>query len=196
MLRIFAMLCTLIVASYAHASDFNATVTIGSRTLDEKFWAPVDSHTIVTIFSDIRVGDGHFYVSGGFSGSEDNATTRYTDGDDLNGPIYVVKVKAEVNDAFVGMKFQPQIGNLNAYVGAGALYTSVHARLRDGYGSLTDKASSGGIYAHAGVGWRWEALTFGVEIRQVAGTKIDLLDRETDVDGTSISAGIGFDWGL
>lgn len=182
----FAKMCvvaSVLLSSAAYAGG-NVNGTIGSRSLDEDEWEPLDRQPTIGVLADFQIGQTPLYIATGFQVSAD---------DDEVAPG--VDATAAVVDLSAGLKLMSTQGVLRPYVGLGIASVGVAVEL-DGAGvDEDDDDQSFGAYFGGGAILRiGRHFNLGADLRWIRGTDIELFEAETDADSFVASVLIGYGW--
>jgi hypothetical protein len=161
----------------------------GVRDLADEAWEPVEQPATGGITYFASGPGGHFHWDVGFHYGGDS-------GQLFDGTEYT-RLDSTVWELDAGLVKIFALGSvLRPYIGAGVCYLRASGTVNSSAGVVEDSDYSFGGYARAGLALavtRWGGL-FGVDVRYIAGTSVNLGTVETDVDGLVASISLGFSW--
>lgn len=157
--------------------------TLGQRRLDEDDWEPLDEQA--------AVGFQYAQQSNGAPVGFEVGLLLSFDDDTISG----VDVEAAVGELYAGVhrSFGSSASSVRPYVGAGLALISAEIEGSSGGTSVDDDDSSPGIYAHGGVAFQAGSnFRFGIDLRLLTGTDIDLFGVSGDADYVQLGLFLGF----
>lgn len=184
-LNLLAACLALALAGTPVLADGNVNFTLGSRTLDENDFEPVDTQTFIGAEVDFAISDWPINLAGGIY--------RSTKSDSIGS----ADVEATITEvSFGAMKTWDVMGNMHPFVGGGLSMVQVEAEADAGGVSTSDDDTGTAFYAEGGVYWRLgSAMNLGAHGRFNRGSSHDIGGGDIDSDYFQIGVLAGFAFG-
>lgn len=158
----------------------------GYRALDTDDFDGVDDHVVYGGDIVYQIGPYFLAIEGGYLHSEDDSSSAPTAG--------LVDPEVDLDEFFIGLRATPWPWLIKPYFSIGATYLTADLEALDMGTPVSDDDSSIAGYGRVGVAIEFTILRFGVDLRAVVGSDLDLIDTGTDADYYEALAfiGIGF----
>jgi hypothetical protein len=168
-----------------HPSKFDFYV--GLRALDQDDWAPVENQAAVGIgFVHENPEDWVGYELGVFVSGATKQDVQ------IGGGSFDVRGRTSEFSAGVRKTFSSGQGTVSPYLGAGI--SLIRAALKGDSGGVfaEDDDSSAGVYVHGGIEFPiGPSLTFGVDLRALGGTDIQIFGENGKADYAQLALVLG-----
>jgi len=175
--------------SYADEWNGNLNFVLGSRSLDSKYWAPVETQPALDIKVDFGEESWPLNLLIGISGS--SKTT------DCSSGIYSISCKGSISEFYIGgIRYFKVTSSFSPYLALGASSVRAEATVAFGALSITGSDNTTGYFINGGAMWKLGAFNIGLDARVLSGANIKLSSTGTSgkADYGQFGLLIGYNW--
>jgi len=183
---LFRFVSLVLVCGLSSCGGHSVNLYGGGRSLDSSDFDGVDDHVVYGADAVIQVGPYWLGIEGGYLHSDDDSSSAPAAG--------LTDVEVDLDEFFIGLRATPWPWFIKPYFAVGATYLTTDLTALDMGSPVSDDDSSIAAYGRVGAAIEFAFLRFGLDLRAVVGSDLDLIDTGTDVDyyEALLFVGLGF----